>query len=137
MLPIIFFAGLFGVGTLVAREEGRAVAALLASASAVLLRVVRIAMEFTPLGVFALVANAVASDGAMLFVHVGRLALGVILGSIAQIVLVHIPLLALAARYPLRRFFRGVVDPLAIAFSTASSSATLPVAMRAARRSWG
>ena len=137
MLPIIFFAGLFGVGTLVAREEGRAVAALLASASAVLLRVVRIAMEFTPLGVFALVANAVASDGAMLFVHVGRLALGVILGSIAQIVLVHIPLLALAARYPLRRFFRGVVDPLAIAFSTASSSATLPVAIRAAEEKLG
>ena len=38
---------------------------------------------------------------------------------------------------PVLPFFRGIVDALAVAFSTASSSATLPVAMRVAEKNLG
>jgi Na+/H+-dicarboxylate symporter len=89
MLAIIFVAILLGVGTLVAGEAGRPFAALLQSASAVLLRIVGIVMEATPFGVFALIANAVAANGAAVFVNVGWLALAVLLGSAIQILLVH------------------------------------------------
>lgn len=41
------------------------------------------------------------------------------------------------ARVPVLPFFRGIVDALAVAFSTASSSATLPVAMRVAGANLG
>jgi Na+/H+-dicarboxylate symporter len=137
MLALIFVAILLGVGTLVAGEAGRPFAGLLQSASAVLLRIVGIVMEATPFGVFALIANAVAANGAAVFVHVGWLALAVLLGSLIQIVLVHSLLLRLVARLPVLPFFRGIIDALAVAFSTASSSATLPVAMRVAERKLG
>jgi Na+/H+-dicarboxylate symporter len=42
-------------------------------------------MEATPFGVFALIANAVAANGAAVFVNVGWLALAVVLGSLIQI----------------------------------------------------
>lgn len=137
MLALIFVAILTGVGTLVAGEAGKPFAALLQSASAVLLRIVGIVMEATPFGVFALIASAVAANGAAVFVNVGWLALAVLLGSAVQIVVVHSLILRLLARVPVLPFFRGVVDALVVAFSTASSSATLPVAMKVAEQNLG
>jgi Na+/H+-dicarboxylate symporter len=94
-------------------------------------------MEATPFGVFALIANAVAANGAAVFVNIGWLALAVVVGSLIQIVVVHSLVLRLIARLPIAPFFRGIVDALVVAFSTASSSATLPVAMTVAERNLG
>ncbi|NML05222.1 dicarboxylate/amino acid:cation symporter [Sphingomonas sp. G-3-2-10] len=137
MLALIFVAILVGCGTVVAGEAGKPFANLLQSLSAVLLKVVGIVMEATPFGVFALVANAVASKGVDVFVNVGWLALAVVLGSAIQIIIVHSLILKFVAKLPLLPFFRGIVDALAVAFSTASSGATLPVAMRVAEQNLG
>ncbi len=137
MLALIFVAILFGVGTVLAGEPGKPFAALLQSTSSVLLRVVTIVMEATPFGVFALIWNAVAASGAAVFVHVGWLALAVVLGSLIQMLVVHSLVLRLLARLPVLPFFRGIVDALVVAFSTASSGATLPVAMRVAEENLG
>ncbi|WP_366809873.1 dicarboxylate/amino acid:cation symporter [Sphingomonas sp.] len=132
MLALIFVAILFGVGVVLTGEPGKPFAALLQSLSAVLLRVVGIVMEATPFGVLALIWNAVAAKGAAVFVHVGWLALAVVAGSLIQMIVVHSLLIRFVARLPVGPFFRGIVDPLLVAFSTASSGATLPVAMRVA-----
>jgi len=132
MLALIFVAILLGVGTIGAGEAGQPLARLFQSLSAVMLRIVGIVMEATPFGVCALIANSVAANGAAVFVNVGWLALCVVLGSALQVLLVHGLLIRLVARLPVLPFFRGIVDALAVAFSTASSSATLPVAMRVA-----
>ena len=137
MLALIFVSILLGVGTVVAGDAGKPLAALLQSISAVLLKIVSIVMEATPFGVFALIANAIAANGAAVFINVGWLALAVVAGSFFQIVVVHSLLLKFAARLPVFPFFRGIVDALAVAFSTASSSATLPVAMRVAEKNLG
>lgn len=137
MLALIFVAILIGVGTVVAGEPGWPFARGLQSLSAVLLKVVGLVIEATPFGVFALIANAVAANGAAVFVNVGWLALAVVLGSAIQLLVVHSLLLRFVARLPVLPFFRGIVDALAVAFSTASSSATLPVAMRVAEKNLG
>lgn len=132
MLALIFVAILFGVGTVVAGEAGKPFAALLQSLSAVLLRIVGLVMELTPFGVFALIANAVATNGAGVFLNIGWLALSVVIGSLVQIVIVHSVMVRFVAKRRPVRFFRGILDALVVAFSTASSSATLPVAMTVA-----
>ena len=132
MLAIIFTAVLLGVGTLAAGEAGAPVARLLQALSAVLLRIVGIVMEITPFGVLALVANAIAGAGLGVLVHIGWLALCVVLASLFQMAVVHAALLRLVARVSVVRFYRGIADALVVAFSTASSSATLPVALRVA-----
>lgn len=136
MLAIIFVAILLGVGSVVSGEAGRPVVALLQGLAAVLLQIVRIVMEATPFGVLALIANAVAGGGMAVFVNVGWLALCVLLASLVQM-LVHAGLIGIVARLPVVRFFRGIVDALIVAFSTASSSATLPVALRVAQDNLG
>jgi len=137
MLALIFVAILFGVGTVLTGEAGKPFANFLQATSAVLLKVVTIVMEATPFGVFALIANAVAANGTAVFVHVGWLALAVVAGSLIQMLVVHSLLLRLVAKLPVLPFFRGIVDALVVAFSTASSGATLPVAMRVSEDNLG
>ncbi|KQZ62570.1 dicarboxylate/amino acid:cation symporter [Sphingopyxis sp. OPL5] len=132
MLAIIFFSILFGFGVILAGDEGKPMADLLQSAGKALFHVVRIVMEVTPFGVLALIAKAVADNGVAVFANIGWLAVGVAVGVLLQILLVHIPLLVLVARRPVLLFYRTIVDALAVAFSTASSAATLPVALRIA-----
>ena len=137
MLALIFVSVLMGIGTVLAGEAGKPFARGLQSLSAILLRVVGVVMEFTPFGVFALIAIAVAQNGAAVFINVAWLAAAVLLGSAIQILLVHTMILKLLARVSVWRFTRAIIDALAIAFSTASSSATLPVAMRVAEKNVG
>ncbi|GAA3798680.1 dicarboxylate/amino acid:cation symporter [Qipengyuania pelagi] len=132
MLAIIFFAIAFGVATVLAGEEGRPVANLLQSAARILFRLVALVMEFTPYGVFALIAVAVAQNGIAVFTNIGWLALCVVIGVAVQIALVHVPLLLFVAKRQVGRFYRAAIDALAVAFATASSAATLPVALRVA-----
>jgi Na+/H+-dicarboxylate symporter len=137
MLALIFVAILFGVGTVLTGDAGKPFANFLQATSSVLLKVVTIVMEATPFGVFALIANAVAASGAAVFVHVGWLALAVVVGSLIQMLVVHSLLLRVVAKLPVLPFFRGIVDALVVAFSTASSGATLPVAMRVSEDNLG
>jgi Na+/H+-dicarboxylate symporter len=132
MLAIIFFSILLGFGVILAGEQGRPMADLLQSAGQVLFHLVRIVMEVTPFGVLALIAKAVADNGVAVFANIGWLAVAVAAGVVLQILLVHVPLIALVVRRPVLRFYRTIIDALAVAFSTASSAATLPVALRIA-----
>lgn len=137
MLAIIFFSLLVGIGTILAGEGGGPMAKVLDSASAVLFQIIRLVMEITPFGVCALIAGAVAVNGLAVFTNIGWLALCVLLGSIAQMAIVHSLILAFVARVSVPRFFRAIVDALVVAFSTASSSATLPIALRVATNRLG
>jgi Na+/H+-dicarboxylate symporter len=132
MLAVLFTAILLGAGTVAAGEAGRPVAALLQGMASVLLHIVRIVMEVTPFGVLALIANAVAGGGLAVFVNIGWLAACVVLGSAIQMAF-HAALVSGVARRRVGTFFRGILDALVVAFSTASSSATLPVALRVAQ----
>lgn len=137
MLAIIFFALALGIGVLMAGKRAEPVAQMLQSLSDVLLVIVRIVMEFAPIGIFGLIAVAVAGNAASVFVNVGMLAICVVIASAVQSFLVHGLLIRLIARLPAWRFFRGSFDALVVAFSTASSAATLPVAMTVAERNLG
>lgn len=137
VLAVIFFAVLFGVGLLVVGDEGRPLKAAFDSAAAVMLRIVYFIMELAPFGVFALIAWVMGTSGPAAFVSVFKLGVCVIIGSLIQTLIIHGGLLRLLARVPALPFFRDIADAMVVAFSTSSSSATLPVAMRVAQRNLG
>jgi Na+/H+-dicarboxylate symporter len=136
-LAIIFFAILVGIGCLVAGEQGKPLANVLASASEVMLRIVGIVMETAPFGVFALIAVVSGTQGIATFVNVAQLALCVLIGAAAQTLITHGFLVRVMAWLPLVPFYRGVADAIMVGFSTSSSSATLPVAIRVAEENLG
>ncbi|MFD0773234.1 dicarboxylate/amino acid:cation symporter, partial [Streptomonospora algeriensis] len=94
--------------------------------------IVRGVLQYAPVGVFALIAVVMAETGVEALVPLAKLT-GVVYGGVAVQIGVYVGLLVLF-RIGLRRFFAAAREPMVTAFATRSSSGTLPVSTRAARR---
>lgn len=138
MLAIIFFALLVGVSLLTIGEKGRPVADLMESSSDMMLRITHWVMEVAPFGVFALIASVAGTQGVSALLDVITLALAVLIGSAAHLLIVHgLIIIKLTLKLSPVMFFRGARDAMLVAFSTSSSSATLPVSMSVAEENLG
>ncbi|WP_262503890.1 MULTISPECIES: dicarboxylate/amino acid:cation symporter [unclassified Sphingosinithalassobacter] len=137
-LSVIFFAVLIGAGVIAAGKEGEPIRKLLASGSEVMLKIVGFVMETAPFGVFALIAVVMGTSGPASFFAVLKLGLCVVVGSAIVTLVIHGGIVVrLMAWLPPLPFFRGIADAIMVGFSTSSSSATLPVAIRVAERNLG
>ena len=127
MLPVIVIAIFFGAGVLAAGEKGKMIANIVDSMNEVVMKVRRMIIKLTPIGVFCLMADVVAVNGAKV---VGSLALVVgvaYTGYILHLVIVYsLSAKFLAGMSPIK-FFKGMAAAMLTAFTTTSSNATLPV----------
>lgn len=137
VLPLIVFALLVGIGVVMAKEEGDPVARLFASGAAVMQKVTIVVMELTPFGVFALMAWVAGTLGRDALIALAQLVALNYVGCLLIIGLVYASLIRFVARLSVIDFLRGMVDAIAVAYSTASSNATLPVTMRCTQRNLG
>ena len=127
MLPVIVIAIFFGGGVLAAGEKGKMIANIVDSMNEVVMKVLMMIIKLTPIGVFCLMADVVAVNGAKV---VGSLALIVgvaYIGYILHLVIVYsMSIKFLAGMSPIK-FFKGMAAAMLTAFTTTSSNATLPV----------
>ncbi len=137
VLSIIFFALLFGVGILLAGDKGKPVGDAMASAAEVMLKITHLVMELAPFGVFALIAWVAGTQGLDTLIGVVKLIVAIYLACIVHVTLVYGGIIRFGLRLPLVRFYRGILDAQAVAYSTSSSSATLPVTMSCAEDNLG
>lgn len=138
ILAIIFFALLVGVSVLTIGEKGKPVAELMDSSSEMMLRITHWVMEVAPFGVFALIAAVAGTQGVAALLDVLTLALAVVLACVVHVVVVHgVGIIKLSLGLSPLNFFRGARDAMLVAFSTSSSSATLPVSMSVAEENLG
>jgi Na+/H+-dicarboxylate symporter len=131
VLPIVAFAILLGVALLHVGERGRALVELLAAANEAILWMIGVVLRLAPVGVFALIGHLVATVGfGTLFENLAEF-IAVVIGSTLFHAVVTLPALVwlLGGQSPLV-FLRGIREALAVAFSTSSSIATLPVTTR-------
>jgi Na+/H+-dicarboxylate symporter len=137
VLPLIVFALLVGIGIVMAKEEGAPAARLFDSGAAVMQKVTVIVMELTPFGVFALMAWVAGTVGQDALFALAQLVGVLYFGCLLIILVMYAGLIRLLANLPVKDFFRGTVDAMAVAYSTASSNATLPVTLRCTQRNLG
>jgi len=137
VLPLIVFSMLIGIGILMAREEGEPALRIFESGSVVMQKVTMIVMELTPFGVFALMAWVAGTLGFDALAALGKLVFLNYFGCFLIIGLIYGGMIKFIARMPVIGFFRGMVDAIAVSYSTASSNATLPVTLRCAERNLG
>ncbi len=127
VLAVIFFSILLGVGILLAGRNGKMVGDLFTQASDVVLRITHIVMEVAPFGVFALVSHTIATQGLEALASIAVLIAAVYAGLITHAIIVYGGIVRFVLNLPVMNFFRGILDAIAVAYSTSSSSATLPV----------
>jgi Na+/H+-dicarboxylate symporter len=137
VLPIIFFAIMFGIGILLAGEAARPIADMFNAGAEAILKLTLIVMEVAPFGVLALMAWVMAEYGLEVVIALGMMTLALYLACGLHMLLTHGGLLKLVGKLPLIPFYRGATDAQMVAFSTSSSNATLPVTMSVAQKNLG
>lgn len=137
VLAIIFFALVFGVATMVLGEKARPVATLMHAGSEVMLKITGWVMEVAPFGVFALIAWVSGTQGIAALLDVVGLALTVVLGCVLHVLLTYGGVMKGIVKVSPLRFISGAKDAMLVAFSTSSSSATMPVTLAVAEKNLG
>lgn len=137
ILQIIVFAIALGVSMNLIGEKAAPVVKLFDSLAEVFYKLTDLVMRFAPIGVFALIAGVVASHGIEVLLPLAGVIGVIYLASIAHMLLIYGGLIGGLARLSPLRFFRGIAPALAVAFSTSSSSGTLPVSIECARKNLG
>lgn len=136
VLQIIVFAIFLGVAINFAGERGKPVLEFLESLADVMYRLTSIVMEFSPFGVFAIMAWVAGSFGLVVLLPLLKFLFTYYLACGVHVLVVFCGILWLAG-LNLMPFFRGMGDAIMVAFSTCSSSATLPVSMHCVQKNLG
>lgn len=130
VLPTIMFAIFLGIGLVVSGEKSKTVLTFFQEFLELIMLIVGWIMKVLPIGIFCLLTKLVATQDPALFSAMGKFML-IVTGATLFHGFVVLPLLlVLFSKTRLSVYFMGVREALITAFSTSSSSATLPVTMR-------
>jgi Na+/H+-dicarboxylate symporter len=141
ILPIIFFAIIFGVFiSQVESKYSKNLTLFFEGVFEVMMKLTMFIIKFTPLGVFGIVSREVQHNAHQLGNLAGSMAIYML--TVALALLIHafftLPLiLRFVARVQPQKHMKNMITPLLTAFSTASSSATLPLTMEAVEHNSG
>ncbi len=137
MLPIIVFAIFVGVALIMMGERGQKMAEGVQNLADVMYQITAIVMEFSPIGVCALLADSVGSYGLKVFGPLGKLILTVYASDVILVFLMYVPMVALLARFPVGKWFKSIVKVWVVTASTTSSAGTLPVSTQVTNEDFG
>jgi Na+/H+-dicarboxylate symporter len=125
ILQLVVFSVFFGVALTHIGKKGEPVIKALDSVAHVMLKMVGYIMNFAPVGVFGAMCAVISSKGlgilSTYLYYIGSFYLGL---AVLWMVLLFVGYLFLRERLPV--LLRRISNPMAIAFSTASSEAVLP-----------
>ncbi len=133
MLGLMFFSLMLGIGLAVVRTPATArFGEALQGLYEVTMQLIGMVISFAPVGVFALLYNLTATFGWEILGQLARYVFVVVLAlAIHQFVVYSLAVRFLGGMSPIA-FFRAIEPAMITAFSTASSNATLPTAIRVA-----
>ncbi len=145
MLQMVFFAILAGVALVrLHSDRSKPVIDVVSGFNEIVIEMVKLIMKIAPLGVFALIADAITeiakddpSQVVSLIKSLGFYAACVVGGLIAHMTLVYLALLKAFTPFSIKQFLQGIGPAQLLAFSTSSSGATLPITMKRCEENLG
>lgn len=137
MLQIIVFAILIGVGLSLLEDEAKILVDVFQSLNELILKLVEIVMLLAPVGVFGLIARTFATTGIKVMLPLLKYIVVIYIGLALHMLVVYGGLLKMLTGLSPKKFFKKFLPAMSIAFSTASSSATVPVSLDIAENELG
>ena len=139
MLAVIFVSIVFGIGILYLRDEKSKVIlqGWLSSISDITIMIVGWIMKAAPIAVAALMASAVFNFGIDIMKALALYVIIVLAGYLIQFFLVYGALLKFVVRVSPKEFYKRASTIFLTAFSTSSSSATMPVTIETLQHKFG
>ncbi|WP_036228664.1 dicarboxylate/amino acid:cation symporter [Marinobacterium jannaschii] len=137
ILQIIVFALGLGISLNMIGEKAEPAIKVFNSLAEAMYKLTELVMKFAPYGIFALMAWVAGKYGLDLLMPLMTVIAAVYVGCILHVVLVYSGAIALIARLAPVQYLKGIVNAQMMAFSSTSSSGTLPVSIRCARENLG
>ncbi|MCP4196563.1 MAG: dicarboxylate/amino acid:cation symporter, partial [Proteobacteria bacterium] len=138
LLPMLVFCIIFGCVLTTMKGPGReALLSFFDGLYEVMMKITDLVILFTPVGVFFLLLRTMAIHGVDAFGSIGMFGLTVFLGLLFQAFVVLPLLLRFLGGHSPMQLFKAVTPALLTAFSTSSSSASLPVTIERATKHGG
>ena len=129
-LQVVVVGLLVGVAlTLLPKEQADPVVAFFEGMTQVVIKIVEIILKIAPFAVFALILKVVVDLGTDVLMSLIWYSLTVVLGLGIMMFIIYPAALKLLSPVGYRRFFRAISPAQLLAFSSASSGATMPVTM--------
>jgi len=140
ILPIIFFALVFGLAISYLRHSSEkrnkkaaeTVYNFFDGVAEIVMKIIRGIMQYSPIGVFALVAGVFATNGPNVIGALAVVTAACYAGYALHIIVVYFGMLKVYGGLNVSRFIKDGKDPFFTALVTRSSNGTLPVTMEAA-----
>jgi Na+/H+-dicarboxylate symporter len=133
ILPVMVFALLFGIGLVMAKSRSTdRLQEVIEGVFEVTMKLINLVIKLAPIAIACLMFNLAALFGWDLLVRLAAY-VGVAVGAMLVHMFVVYPIVVwtLGGMSPFK-FFSAIREPMVVAFSTASSNASLPVSLRAA-----
>lgn len=127
ILAVIFFALLLGAALAAGGDDTLVALRFFQGVDRAMVQIVHWIMLLAPIGVFSLMAKAVATMGIDYLMALAKYCVTVVLGLSLHFGVLSVLVVGVVARISPGRFLKGMAPALQLAFSTSSSSATLPV----------
>lgn len=138
MLQIIVFAILCGVGMAILGDKVSTVRKGMEELNNLVLKLVDIIMmQLAPFGVYGLIGKTFATLGYTAMLPLLKYFIGVIIVLLLHYLITYQSLLIFVAKYNPIKFLKKFSGPMMVAFSTSSSSATLPSSMETMQDEFG
>ncbi len=136
-LQIIVFALLFGISIAASGKPGKLLADVFISLNEVIMKMVTLLMNLAPYGVFALMARLFSTIEFSAILNLVKYFFLLLSILVLHVCITYFFLLRFLARVSPLAFMRKMEDALLFAFSTSSSSATIPVTLETVNRRCG
>jgi len=134
VLQIIVFAILFGAALSLAGEKGKPIADFFSSLAEVMFKLSDIVIQFAPFGVFALIAWTSGKFGLDILMPMAKIIFAVFIGCVIHILVTYTTAISVFAKVNPIHFFKKVLEPAMVGFSTCSAAAAFPFTMRAQKQ---
>jgi len=133
MLQIIFFAIIVGiVVNYIAEERKKIILTFFEGVTDLSIQLVHLIMKLAPYGVFALIAYVIAQFGSEVILTLISYFLTTIIALMIHVFIFNSAVVKFFTEIKLSEFWKGIYPAILVAFSTSSSSATLPVTIECA-----
>ena len=137
MLQVIVFALLFGIAMALSGEPGKRIAKVFDDLNTVVLKLVTILMNLAPIGVFCLMAKLFTTIEMGLILGLAKYFFTVLAALFIHALINYSALLKVLTGLSPVTFLTKMKDACMFAFSTSSSSATMPVTLETATKKLG
>lgn len=130
LMQVIIFSIFLGVGITLAGKKAEKFKDIFDAGSQAMYKVTNIVMEFSPIGVTALIASSVGEYGLKIFGPLGKFILADYVAMLAVLFILYSLMLKFIAKISVKDFYRIMPKIWAVTASTTSSSGTLPITIK-------